>query len=64
MFVCILSSVMSNRNVSVYELAEKLNCSVNVLNRIKQGKLEPSLEMAIKISKIMKCNVNDIFDYC
>ncbi len=63
MFISMLAPVMANRKITTNILCDKIGCSANVITRIKEGKVEPSLEMAIRIAKVLDCNVIDIFNY-
>lgn len=54
---------MNCKKVTSKVLAEKVGTSLNVITRLRDGKLEPSLELAIHISKILECDVKDIFNY-
>ena len=43
------------------ELAERLGVSRQTVNAIETGKYDPSLELALKIARLFRARVEDIF---
>ncbi len=43
------------------ELAEKLGVTRQTINAIEAGKYAPSVELALKMSKLFNVSVNEIF---
>lgn len=48
-------------NMTQAELAEKLNVTRQTINAIEAGKYAPSVELALKMSKLFGVTVNEIF---
>lgn len=42
-------------------LAQALGVSRQTINSIEAGRYVPSLELALKLAKLFKCNVEDLF---
>jgi putative transcriptional regulator len=49
-------------NITQQELAEKIGVSRQTINSIEIGKYVPSTTLALKLSRLFKINVNEIFD--
>ncbi len=49
-------------NYSQEHLADKVEVTRQTIISIEKGKYVPSLELALKFSKLFKCKVKDIFD--
>jgi putative transcriptional regulator len=43
------------------DLADKVGCSRQTIHSIEAGKFVPSVELALKISRILGCKVEDLF---
>ncbi|HEX7673290.1 MAG TPA: helix-turn-helix transcriptional regulator [Bdellovibrio sp.] len=43
------------------DLADKVGCSRQTIHSIESGKFVPSVELALKIAKILNSKVEDIF---
>ena len=43
------------------QLADLCKCSRQTINSIEKGKFNPSIEMVLKISKVLKTSVEDLF---
>ncbi len=50
-----------NRNLTQEELAEKAGVSRQTIIAIEKGNYTPSVELALKLAKIFKVPVEDIF---
>jgi len=48
-------------NITQQELAEKIGVSRQTINSIEIGKYIPSTTLALKLSKLFKITVNEIF---
>lgn len=48
-------------NLTQAELAEKVSVSRQTINSIENGKFNPSVELALKISRVFNTNVEDVF---
>lgn len=51
----------TQREWSQGELAERLGVSRQTVNAIETGKYDPSLELALKIARLFRARVEDIF---
>lgn len=48
-------------NLTQAELAEKVSVSRQTINSIENGKFNPSVELALKISRVFNTNVEGVF---
>ena len=44
-------------------LAEKVGVTRQTINAIEKGKYDPSLDLAFKLSRLFKVNIEDVFLY-
>jgi len=51
----------AKQKITQDELALKLGVSRQTINAIENNKYFPSLELALKIAKIFKCSVDELF---
>tara|TARA_R110001592_G_scaffold209275_1_gene460429 strand:+ start:10566 stop:10760 length:195 start_codon:yes stop_codon:yes gene_type:complete len=51
----------SINKISQQDLAEKLAVSRQTINAIENDKYSPSLELALKMTKLFDCKVEDLF---
>ncbi|MBL4602067.1 MAG: helix-turn-helix transcriptional regulator [Emcibacteraceae bacterium] len=56
-----LRELRKNKNWSQADLAEVLGVSRQTINTIENGKYDPSLPLAFKISKLFSQKIEDIF---
>jgi DNA-binding XRE family transcriptional regulator len=56
-----LKDIRISRNFTQEEMSRKLNISLTQYRNIEKSRNTPSVEIAINISKILKCTVEDIF---
>jgi putative transcriptional regulator len=49
------------KKISQDELAKLVGVSRQTINAIENNKYYPSLELGLKLSKILECSVNDLF---
>ena len=59
-----LRELRAAREWSQGELAEKLAVSRQTINAIETEKYDPSLPLALKIARLFKLPVEEIFDDC
>jgi len=57
-----LKEMREKRGLSQEKLAELVGVTRQTVISIEGGKYVPSLELALKFSKLFKCKVEDIFD--
>jgi len=48
-------------NITQAELAERVSVSRQTINSIENGKFNPSIELALKISRVFNTSVEKIF---
>lgn len=60
-FVCNLKKYRKNINLTQDELAKLVNVRRETIIRLEAGKYNPSLELAINISKVLKTPIDEIF---
>ncbi len=49
------------KKISQDDLAKLVGVSRQTINAIENNKYYPSLELGLKLSKILECSVNDLF---
>lgn len=52
----------SMHKVSQQDLADKLKVSRQTINAIENDKYSPSLELALKMTQLFDCKVEDLFE--
>ncbi len=57
-----LRTIMCHRFVTQEELAERIGTSQVMISRYVSGKSIPSLSVARKIAKALRCSLDDFFD--
>ena len=58
-----LKDLRQKRQVSQNALAEALSVSRQTINSIDNGKFDPSLTLAIKLTRFFKVSLDEIFIY-
>ena len=58
-----LKGLRQKRQVSQNALAEALSVSRQTINSIENGKFDPSLTLAIKLTRFFKVSLDEIFIY-
>jgi|TARA_B110000977_G_C10909467_1_gene428640 putative transcriptional regulator len=58
-----LKELRSKKQVSQNTLAEALSVSRQTINSIENGKFDPSLTLAIKLTRYFQVPLEAIFDY-
>jgi putative transcriptional regulator len=51
----------ATKKISQDDLAKLVGVSRQTINAIENNKYYPSLELGLKLSKILKCSVNELF---
>lgn len=52
---------VTNGDLTQADLADRVGCSRQTIHSIESGKFAPSVELALKIAKVLKCSVEDLF---
>ena len=58
-----LKNLSKIKNISQNELAEVLSVSRQTINSIENGKFDPSLTLAIKLTRYFNVSIDEIFKY-
>ena len=58
-----LKELRKRKNISQNDLADALFVSRQTVNSIENGKFDPSLTLAIKLTKYFKVSIEEIFIY-
>lgn len=58
-----LKNLRTQRSVSQNALAEALSVSRQTINSIENGKFDPSLTLAIKLTRYFEVSLDEIFVY-
>lgn len=58
-----LKDLRKRKNISQNDLADALFVSRQTVNSIENGKFDPSLTLAIKLTKYFKVSLEEIFIY-
>jgi putative transcriptional regulator len=53
--------IREQKQLTQKQLAEKLNVSRSWLEKVENGKVEPSLKLALRIAAVLGCSIEDIF---
>jgi len=49
------------KGIKQYELAEKLKCSAPYLSMVENSRLDPPMEFKLKVVKILKVTLEEVF---
>lgn len=60
-FTCELKAICEAKWITSKELASVVGVSKKTIQRIQEGKYNPSLELAYDISKFLECPVEEVF---
>ena len=60
-FICYLKGYRMLANLTQEELAEKVDVRRETIIRLEAGKYNPSLKLAIDISRVLNVPIEDIF---
>ena len=58
-----LKDLRKHKNVSQNDLADALSVSRQTINSIENGKFDPSLTLAMKLTRYFEVSLEDIFIY-
>ncbi|MDC3268353.1 helix-turn-helix transcriptional regulator [Gammaproteobacteria bacterium] len=58
-----LKHLRKTRSLSQNDLADALSVSRQTINSIENGKFDPSLTLAIKLTRYFKVSIDEIFTY-
>ncbi|MDB0002788.1 helix-turn-helix transcriptional regulator [Gammaproteobacteria bacterium] len=58
-----LKNLRMIKNVSQNDLADALSVSRQTINSIENGKFDPSLTLAIKLTRYFNVSIDEIFTY-
>jgi len=58
-----LKNLRKIKNVSQNDLADALSVSRQTINSIENGKFDPSLTLAIKLTRYFNVSIDEIFKY-
>ena len=53
----------TQEKISQMQLAEMVDCHLNTINNIETCRHDPTFEMAVKISKVLKISLDKMVDY-
>ena len=56
-----LKILRAESNLSQDELAKAIKVSRQTINAIENGKFNPSVKLALRMSVLFNCNINEIF---
>lgn len=56
-----LKILRAESNLSQDELAKAIKVSRQTINAIENGKFNPSVKLALRMSELFNCNINEIF---
>ena len=58
-----LKNLRKIKNISQNDLADALSVSRQTINSIENGKFDPSLTLAIKLTRYFNVSIDEIFTY-
>lgn len=59
---CLLPDLLKKKGITQAELARRLNLSRQRINAIANNREKMSYEIALNISKILDCNMEDLYE--
>lgn len=62
-FICNLKKFRLLSNLTQEELAEKVNVRRETISHLEAGRYNPSLKLAIQISRAVKAPIEEIFQF-
>jgi len=57
-----LREIREYEGLSQIELAKRVKCSVEAILYLEEGSFNPSVVLAIRLAKVLKCKMKDIFE--
>ena len=52
---------VKNGDLTQQELADKVGCSRQTINSIEKGKFKPSIELVLKLARVLDTKVEEMF---
>lgn len=52
---------VKNGDLTQQELADKVGCSRQTINSIEKGKFKPSIELVLKLARVLDTQVEEMF---
>ena len=52
---------VTHGDLTQQELAEKVSCSRQTIHSIESSKFVPSIELVLKLAKVLGCSVEELF---
>lgn len=62
-FICNIKQFRQLKNLTQEQLAEKVNVRRETIMRLEAGKYNPSLKLAIDISKVLEVSIEKLFNF-
>jgi putative transcriptional regulator len=56
-----MKSIRESKNLTQEQLADSLGVSRSWIEKVENGKVEPSLKLALRIASFLECSIEDIF---
>lgn len=56
-----IANIRKSKEMTQVELAEKCNISQQSISKIENGVIAPSLPVALQLSKVLNCGLDDLF---
>jgi putative transcriptional regulator len=56
-----MKSIRESKNLTQEQLANSLGVSRSWIEKVENGKVEPSLKLALRIANFLECSIEDIF---
>lgn len=56
-----VAEIRKDKGLTQIELAEKCNVSQQSISKIEKGIIDPSLSVALQLSQVLNCKVDDLF---
>lgn len=56
-----VAEIRKDKGLTQIELAEKCNISQQSISKIEKGIIDPSLAVALQLSQVLNCKVDDLF---
>lgn len=57
-----IAEIRKDKGLTQIELAEKCNISQQSISKIEKGIIDPSLGVALQLSQVLNCRVDDLFN--
>lgn len=57
-----IAEIRKDKGLTQIELAEKCNVSQQSISKIEKGVITPSLTVALQLSRVLNCKLDDLFN--